>query len=110
MQVPVGQPAAFDCPLVPNPFAIGVEMSWSRFGGESLKEQRIQLLENGHRLRLLAARKEDAGRFICSAENLAGNDQREFELTASTGRGGQRHSAAAAQTIVELIPSGASAA
>lgn len=85
-QVVLGHPITFECPLVPNPAATDVEMSWTREGIPlSAQAQEVQLLDNGHRLTVLSAQREDDVRFACSAENLAGQTGREFQLTVLGG-------------------------
>lgn len=97
-QVPLGQPISLECPLIQNSGTINVEMNWTRDGIPISSQvgllsqnfeiskvifqiREVQLLDNGHRLTLLSAAREDAVRFRCLAKNLAGDSSREFQMT-----------------------------
>jgi hypothetical protein len=64
---------------------VDVTVSWSREQIPlSPEEDDIQLLDGGHRMTLLHAKAEDAAKFACLAENLAGQEKKEFKVKVAS--------------------------
>ena len=68
-----------DILLVCNITGTGLEYVWS-FNGNAVKESGRRVLQNGSLL-IMRAQFSDAGSYVCTASNLAGNASQQHNLT-----------------------------
>lgn len=77
MSVMIRRSVKLQCDVsgVPSP-----EVTWTKDEIDVTEGRRVRLLEGGRVLHVVEALVEDAGAYVCTAQNVAGVDRRQFKL------------------------------